>query len=716
MKKKNNLISVVLLLISCFVFNACSDSDDESRGNLVEILKSNKWQYEYVDDYNESDYGDYFYTYTYRLYFMDNNVGYHYSVETENKGSSASTTSDFDKFTYEVVDNRVYIKYSGSDTKDLYTYEGGSLNYKGDIYTPSTMTQSDRDFVDRKAQEMENNKEEDYFINGHDAVDLGLSVRWATCNVGANSPEEYGDYFAWGETSPKNTYDWSTYKWCNEWHDGDSYHLTKYCAVDNKTQLEMSDDAARVNWGGLWRMPTIEEYEELQTQCTWIWTRQNGVLGRKVVSKINGNSIFLPAAGYWIYGSLEGAGSHGRYWSRSLRTYDLNSAMCLSFNSDDLIYGSRNHRSDGNSVRPVVYNKEDLLGEVNDAKIAANISQYVWVTCTFDKEMLLFRYTINSSLLEKYPQKSFRYYIEYGYGNLSHTKELNMSGKTEDTFELSVLFDEFEDDLHSYEVLRAKVDSGEKLPEREGKKLEELVSKIEATIKSFQATIFVSFGFENCNVYDDFVAEIDLDADYELVENEIINGHEAVDLGLSVKWAKCNVGADSPEDYGNYFAWGETTPKERYDICDWIRYKWCEGSYKNLTKYCTDRDYGIVDNKTQLDLADDAAHANWGSGWRMPTTEEQGELYTECTWTCTTVNGVQGYEVVSKKNGNSIFLPAAGCRYVDSLYYAGLKGCYWSSSLFSNPAGGGAMTVESNDVRWHGYERCEGLSVRPVCE
>ena len=107
----------------------------------------------------------------------------------------------------------------------------------------------------------------EYYHNGHEYVDLGLpsGIKWATCNVGATTPEEYGDYFAWGETQPKDYYDWSTYKYCN----GDEYSITKYCTrstygtVDIKTTLELSDDAARVNWGGKWRMPTIEEQKEL---------------------------------------------------------------------------------------------------------------------------------------------------------------------------------------------------------------------------------------------------------------------------------------------------------------------------------------------------------------------------------------------------------------------------------------------------------------------
>ena len=148
----------------------------------------------------------------------------------------------------------------------------------------------------------------------YEAVDLGLSVKWATMNVGANSPEEYGDYFAWGETSPKDTYSWETYKWCK----GSQYTMTKYYGtVDNKTVLDPEDDAAQANWGGTWRMPTDEEYEELVDKCTWTWTTLNGVNGYNVTGS-NGNSIFLPAAGERSYDSLSTDGSRGNYWSSSL--------------------------------------------------------------------------------------------------------------------------------------------------------------------------------------------------------------------------------------------------------------------------------------------------------------------------------------------------------------------------------------------------------------
>ena len=194
--------------------------------------------------------------------------------------------------------------------------------------------------------------------NGHEYVDLGLSVKWATCNVGATKPEEYGDYFAWGETQPKDYYDWSTYKWCNGSYNPPTKYNTSYSSygtVDNKTQLELSDDAARANWGGSWRMPTDAELSELRDNCTWTWTTQNGVYGYKVTSKKSGytnKSIFLPAAGYRSDSSLSKAGSTGYYWSSSLYTDYPYDAWGVIFYSGR-VFRDYSNRVYGFSVRPV---------------------------------------------------------------------------------------------------------------------------------------------------------------------------------------------------------------------------------------------------------------------------------------------------------------------------------------------------------------------------
>ena len=195
-------------------------------------------------------------------------------------------------------------------------------------------------------------KDEPESPDNHEWVDLGLpsGTLWATCNVGADTPEEYGDYFAWGETKPKVSYDWETYKWCDS-----SRSYTKYCSnskygvVDNKTELDPDDDAAYVNWGSSWRMPTKEQQDELREKCSWLWTQRNGVYGQLGTGP-NGNTLFLPATGLRNIGSLLVTGSEGMYWSRTLNS--TNGAVRLEVYSSHLSWNSDN-RFRGYTVRAV---------------------------------------------------------------------------------------------------------------------------------------------------------------------------------------------------------------------------------------------------------------------------------------------------------------------------------------------------------------------------
>ena len=192
-------------------------------------------------------------------------------------------------------------------------------------------------------------------LNGHEWIDLGLpsGLKWATCNVGATNPEEYGGYYAWGETEEKSNYDWKTYKWCN----GSSTTMTKYCTdsgygtVDNKRVLDPADDVAHVKWGGSWRMPTVDEIDELCRECNWQRTSLNGIYGYRVTGP-NGNSIFLPAAGSRYDTELYNRGARGYYWSSSLTDYYCCGACYLSF-YDDNYYRYYGYRYHGRSVRPV---------------------------------------------------------------------------------------------------------------------------------------------------------------------------------------------------------------------------------------------------------------------------------------------------------------------------------------------------------------------------
>lgn len=223
--------------------------------------------------------------------------------------------------------------------------------------------------------------------------------------------------------------------------------------------------------------------------------------------------------------------------------------------------------------------------------------------------------------------------------------------------------------------------------------------------------------------------------------------YEFVDLGLSVKWAKCNIGANVPQDFGAYFSWGETEPKSSYT---WENYKWCEGAYNSLTKYCTDAIYGKVDNKTVLDLNDDAANFNWrdvsdldesGKPFtyedfvdpelvedfgkltkycfkRMPTATEFEELIENCEWVWSTVEKVKGYTIISKINGNSIFLPAAGAIEIPSIETQGSIGYYYSSDLRTDLSTNAIHLTfyEGGRFEIQDHERRYGFTIRPVAE
>lgn len=292
-------------------------------------------------------------------------------------------------------------------------------------------------------------------LNGHEYVDMGLSVMWATCNIGANCPEDYGDYYAWGETEMKDSYKMDN---CKTWE--------RSISEIKGTRM----DAAHVKWGAPWRMPTKTEFEELLTKCEWRWVMLNDVAGMKVTSKINRNSIFLPAAD-WLCGSVSSLPSNtitGDYWSSTQDENDPIGAYTLFF----LDYCHHTNWSNlyvGLPIRPVV--------------------------------------------VPKY------------------------------------------------------------------------------------------------------------------------NGHEYIDLGLSVKWATCNVGANCAEEYGDYFSW-------------------------HMTK---------------------DAVALWGSPWRLPSNTDFLDLKNNCYWSSSIQNGTLGYIVTSKINGNIIFLPSAGWWNGDN-FELGYNGYYWEDS------------------------------------
>ncbi len=480
-------------------------------------------------------------------------------------------------------------------------------------------------------------EDEPIIVDNHEWVDLGLpsGTLWATCNVGANSPEEYGDYFAWGETEPKNVYNWNTYKYCK----GSSDTMTKYCTnsdygyngfTDNITDLLPEDDAATVNWGSDWQIPTMEQYQELRWNSTTEWITENGIFGCKITSNSNGNSIFLPGAGYRNDKGLNEANKYGNYWLRSLDTFDSYHARAADFFSYYHYIGwGYCERYWGNSIRPVRPVQLVTSIVLSETSISLQVDETKTITATVLPE------------------------------NASNQSVTWNSGKAS-------------------------------------------VATVDQTGK------MTAVGIGTCTITCSAKDGSGVTAECQVtVGTQEPNTHDWVDLGLpsGTLWATCNVGANSPEEYGDFFAWGETEPKERYDL-DTYKY----GNLSGMTKYCA------TDNKTELEPEDDAATANWGSDWQMPSITQIRELINSSNTTTiwTTLNGVYGRKITSNRNGNYIFLPAAG----HDDYRVGDAGYYWSRLLaWDRDDSGRYLYFDSNEINYNSnmrMSRSTGLSVRPV--
>jgi len=226
--------------------------------------------------------------------------------------------------------------------------------YVGLTIRPVRISQQEAEQIAaREKAEKERIAREQRDLRDGKCVDLGLpsGTLWATCNLGASTPEEYGEYYAWGEIKPKDNYDWDSYRWCN----GSSAHLTKYTSGDGKTELDLEDDAAYANSDGKLRMPSLDQIKELIDNCKWQWVTLNGIKGREATSKFNGKTIFFPAAG-WHVGPKNNDffGSYGVYLSRTLYNTSPDCTWYLGFNSDSVYCATAGgYRHDGCNIRPV---------------------------------------------------------------------------------------------------------------------------------------------------------------------------------------------------------------------------------------------------------------------------------------------------------------------------------------------------------------------------
>jgi hypothetical protein len=514
----------------------------------------------------------------------------------------------------------------------------------------------------------------DIILNGNvqpqpvpEYVDLGLpsGTLWATRNVGAANPEDYGDHFAWGETETKETYNWNTYKWC----EGNEWSITKYDPLwYDDMELELEDDAAFVNCGPNWRMPSQAQFEELCNDCSWQWTTVNGVNGNLVTGP-NGNSIFLPAAGYRSTSAVTHEGRRGYYWSRTVDYAQAQYAYNLGFESNiPYFYPHMLGRRAGYSVRPVRFFPAD------------------------EQPLLIVQHSLDMGQV----------FIEE-----VRTDELTFINNTNEAVDLTVATD----DPFSF-----KQDE------------DEAFSMTIVVPGNSIVTVTVIFladtpGDYNGNVT---IKSSALDGGQSVIPvhaqviSDDITEHEYVDLGLpsGTLWATCNIGASAPEECGDYFAWGETTPKDYYA---WSTYKWfATGANRSgFTKYCCDSPAGYLDfadGKTELNSADDAATMNWGPNWQMPSDDQLDELAQSCSWQWTQRNGVNGY-LVTGPNGKTLFLPLTGLYVGSSRTYAAYNGEYWSRTLFTEYYSSSRacyMSFYDEDWYWFGTARFYGLPVRAV--
>jgi len=568
-------------------------------------------------------------------------------------------------------------------------------------------------------------------------VDLGLpsGTLWATCNIGASKAEDYGSYFAWGETTAKASYDLDSYTLYNG-----SY--TKYNGYDYITTLEETDDAATSIWGSGWRMPTRAEMNELFNNCSYTWSTVNNIGGYRFTAN-NGKSIFLPAAGYRIGGDLNDASLFGYYWTSSLYTdYYYENAYCRSFqqnnNNSSTTYKNRFY---GMTIRPVHSRIEKPTVQTNSAtNITANAATFEgyvanngganitacgfqygtnYSNLTMEISSTLYGNNSFTSTISNFEPNTTYYYRAYatnsagtGYGDVRSFTTSSGSGSISNptvyTYEASSV-------TSSSAIIYGYISNngGAEITSRGfmwGTSSSNLYNNAPSYSSYSEFYASLSSLSPNTTYYYKAYATNSAGTGYGEVRSftttssssssysdptGYANDYGYVDLGLpsGTKWATCNIGASSPTSYGYYFAWGETYNKSDYNSSN----------------------YTYSDNPATLPASADAAYYYWGYYWRMPTYNEATELVTNCTTTWTSINGVYG-KLFTGPNGNSIFIPAAGHYSDEGFSESGEYGDYWSSSIDSENYSKAYLlefSSENTTVTTYCGRSC-GFPVRPV--
>ena len=613
-------------------------------------------------------------------------------------------------------------------------------------------------------------------------VDLGLSVLWGDCNLGAESPTDYGCYYAWGETEPKDCFSWDNYhkyeppREETDIDDEDLLHpigligsLSRRNRNNEPLRLIPANDAATVRLGAEWRMPTIQEYNELYANCDYDTVTVNGVLGLRYTSRIAGyedKSIFIPYGGYIEGGDIIGVDLGFWVWTSESDTYSWDGDSSATYVStsntvnpsffyldEELRVGigtkpslAGNHRYIGLNIRPVRRYDSDALTsfELSAAKLdldygeirrvntvirpsgrQAEKEEVKWSTssdmvavcqdgtvtaigvgkCVITAEYKGHKAQMKVNVTMPVPEAvDLGLSVKWASANMGASSPLQPGayiawGETSPKAGLytgdnyrRIWSDKLEpqndaaavrlgggwrmpdaDELWelenkcSWQIIDTKDSCGyiitSNVPGYEGRSIflpaVGYITAYEGKVSMNQAR----YGTYKTLAYNTLVADVSLGSPFKWEGCPIrpvldtgegkkawpdpvkpLNHDAMVDLGLSVLWADCNVGANSPEELGARFAWGETAQK----------------TYYTKDNYQLNGKYNSWGARKKLDAADDAAHVNWGGDWRMPTKEEYAELFKNCEWADTTINGVEGFLFTSKVPGytsNSVFLP-----------------------------------------------------------
>ena len=553
--------------------------------------------------------------------------------------------------------------------------------------------------------ELENGNQQ---VNGHEAVDLGLSVKWATCNLDSDTPEGSGNCYAWGESEVKNNCSWSNYTWGN----GGNKKLTKYCVdnsfgtVDNCITLTSADDPATKAWGKLWRTPTGSEIKELIEECSWSYCG-NGY----EVTGPNGNSIYLPYTGSRDGIGLEDRDWCGCYWSSSLNAYNNKDAHSMYFNDDRSGRMESIERYVGCAILPVTGKAEVTLPKLSEIR---GDTYFVATSLTLSA-------TIEFDGGSEITERGFCYSPKNEKPSINNYKVVAESGSYNFSAKLDGLLENTTYYVRAYAVNSQGVAYSDAvefttrtvtLPKVSRAKCLYYKGKLMAWASLDDEggdTLVTEYGFcysstsDEPTINDSKIVATWTDDNYDYnfsatangfkvgtsyyvrayainskgvgyspyrseMKVEMVDGYQAVTFsGSGNYWATHNLGASSPEEYGNYYEFQDSEN-------DW------------------------VENA-------------WGRKWHTPLLH-QIEFLASCDWMKITLDGVVG-QLVTGQDGNSIFLPAGGVKGSNNEIKFKDKCYYWSSSVYTTRYSRHGYFLDNSWVRNSGIGDNE-LLIRPV--